>query len=158
MKRPTFLDEGDRVGSSLIGRGFSVPKERDGHYHECLCDCGRKFNRRLATLQRSARLGHTVFCGELGCAFNPAGKTKHERKPSPHCTYVESTPGRQKQPMCFVCYNQPWHRLPSVEADDGKPVCAPNLKCRGCGGRYSEEPANDRSVLGSSGALWENVG
>lgn len=156
----TAIPEGTRIGRIVVGQHFRGTKTKESVYY-CKCDCGRTFTRRTYDLHRASKQAKATTCGQGECKSWSSQNTKNVnmRKEFGQMQHkVPHTPDREKQPMCFVCYNQPWHRLPSVEADDGKPVCGPNLKCRGCGGRYSEEPANDRSVLGSSGALWENVG
>lgn len=156
-----MMPEGTRIGKVTVGPVAS--KGKYGRIRECACDCGREFTRREFDLARANRNKLEATCGQAECrraaSVNSLWKEQRVENKQRH---VKTTPNRVKQDLCKVCCNLPWQRLTS-SWNDGPfggqvPVVGPDLKCRGCGGKYAPEPANDAIVLGSSGALWEDVG
>lgn len=162
-----MIEPGTRVGKVIVGEVLPIT-EGGKRMRACVCDCGRHFLRRQCDLVRALAYEQAVSCFKGQCRVESASRAgsytrlaghAREHKQRQTVQYVRSQGPREKVWTCKVCYNQPWKRLRSVEADDGDPVVGADLKCRGCQGTYAEEPAKDvPSYLGSSAGALEDAG
>jgi hypothetical protein len=169
-ERYPTIPEGTRIGQIVVGARSPGTKAKDSTY-ACKCDCGRRFTRRTYDIWRAHNQQLDASCGQGACHAKASNNHRQvsdlkalmmsrEFRSKRHRMLGE-TP-RPKQPMCKVCGNQSWRRLPSDynDSQNGKtaPVLGPDLRCRGCGGKYApEQTERVDATLRSSGAMWDNV-